>query len=37
MLILVLSLVSFGKSFRVGIDVDQPGQIGDDGCVRGEP
>jgi protein-S-isoprenylcysteine O-methyltransferase Ste14 len=27
MLILVLSLVSFGKSFRVGIDVDQPGQL----------
>ena len=26
-LILVLSLVSFGKSFRVGIDVDQPGQL----------
>ena len=25
--ILVLSLVSFGKSFRVGIDVDQPGQL----------
>src|SRR5262249_61410265 len=24
-LILVLSLVSFGNSFRVGIDVDQPG------------
>jgi protein-S-isoprenylcysteine O-methyltransferase Ste14 len=26
-LILLLSLVSFGKSFRVGIDVDQPGQL----------
>src|SRR5246500_1924046 len=26
-LILVLSLVSFGKSFRVGIDVDQPGRL----------
>ena len=26
-LILVLSLVSFGKSFRIGIDVDQPGQL----------
>jgi protein-S-isoprenylcysteine O-methyltransferase Ste14 len=26
-LILVLSLVSFGKSFRVGIDVDQPGGL----------
>jgi protein-S-isoprenylcysteine O-methyltransferase Ste14 len=26
-LILVLSLVSFGSSFRVGIDVDQPGQL----------
>jgi protein-S-isoprenylcysteine O-methyltransferase Ste14 len=26
-LILVLSLVSFGKSFRVGIDVDQPGEL----------
>ncbi len=25
--ILVLSLVSFGKSFRVGIDVDQPGRL----------
>src|ERR1700752_2175665 len=25
--ILVVSLVSFGKSFRVGIDVDQPGQL----------
>jgi protein-S-isoprenylcysteine O-methyltransferase Ste14 len=26
-LILVFSLVSFGNSFRVGIDVDQPGQL----------
>jgi protein-S-isoprenylcysteine O-methyltransferase Ste14 len=26
-LILVLSLVSFGESFRVGIDVDQPGRL----------
>lgn len=26
-LILVLSLVSFGKSFRVGIDVEKPGQL----------
>jgi len=26
-LILVLSLVSFGNSFRVGIDVDQPGRL----------
>jgi protein-S-isoprenylcysteine O-methyltransferase Ste14 len=26
-LILVLSLVSFGKSFRIGIDVDQPGGL----------
>jgi protein-S-isoprenylcysteine O-methyltransferase Ste14 len=26
-LILVLSLVSFGKSFRVGIDVDEPGRL----------
>jgi protein-S-isoprenylcysteine O-methyltransferase Ste14 len=26
-LILLLSLVSFGKSFRVGIDVDQPGEL----------
>src|SRR6201998_4497968 len=26
-LILVLSLASFGKSFRVGIDVDQPGRL----------
>ena len=26
-LILVISLVSFGKSFRIGIDVDQPGQL----------
>jgi protein-S-isoprenylcysteine O-methyltransferase Ste14 len=26
-LILALSLVSFGKSFRVGIDVDQPGRL----------
>lgn len=27
LLILVLSLVSFGTSFRVGIDVDQPGRL----------
>jgi protein-S-isoprenylcysteine O-methyltransferase Ste14 len=26
-LILVASLVSFGKSFRIGIDVDQPGRL----------
>jgi protein-S-isoprenylcysteine O-methyltransferase Ste14 len=26
-LVLVLSLVSFGTSFRVGIDVDQPGRL----------
>jgi len=26
-LILVLSLASFGKSFRVGIDVDAPGRL----------
>jgi protein-S-isoprenylcysteine O-methyltransferase Ste14 len=26
-LILVFSLVSFGNSFRVGIDVDQPGRL----------
>lgn len=26
-LILVLSLVSFGKSFRIGIDLDQPGRL----------
>src|SRR5271166_5185792 len=26
-LVLVLSLVSFGNSFRVGIDVDQPGRL----------
>jgi protein-S-isoprenylcysteine O-methyltransferase Ste14 len=26
-LIVVLSLVSFGKSFRIGIDVDQPGRL----------
>ena len=25
--VLVLSLVSFGRSFRVGIDVDQPGRL----------
>jgi protein-S-isoprenylcysteine O-methyltransferase Ste14 len=25
--ILVASLVSFGRSFRVGIDVDQPGRL----------
>jgi protein-S-isoprenylcysteine O-methyltransferase Ste14 len=25
--VLVISLVSFGKSFRVGIDVDQPGRL----------
>jgi protein-S-isoprenylcysteine O-methyltransferase Ste14 len=27
LLILVLSMVAFGKSFRVGIDVDQPGRL----------
>jgi protein-S-isoprenylcysteine O-methyltransferase Ste14 len=26
-LILVASLVSFGRSFRIGIDVDQPGRL----------
>src|ERR1700739_914540 len=26
-LILIASLVSFGKSFRIGIDVDQPGRL----------
>jgi protein-S-isoprenylcysteine O-methyltransferase Ste14 len=26
-LVLVLSLVSFGSSFRIGIDVDQPGRL----------
>jgi len=26
-LIVVLSLVSFGRSFRIGIDVDQPGRL----------
>jgi protein-S-isoprenylcysteine O-methyltransferase Ste14 len=26
-LVLVLSLVSFGNSFRVGIDVDEPGRL----------
>lgn len=35
--VLLLSLVSFGKSFRVGIDVEKPGRLITNGHLRGEP
>lgn len=37
MVVLMLSLVSFGQSFRIGIDVDQPGRLVTTGIFAMEP